>query len=118
MDHRKDEEPKTWFRSARVFRVDSEWFIHTREDIAVGPYPDKFSADVDAEVLKTLLIGSEASEALTIIQQFMASGGRDLGGGVDSIHPAIHTDTHTKLKYDASEVASLLDDGFDTAHAV
>ena len=112
MDHRKDEEPRTWFRSARVFRVNSEWFIHTREGIAVGPYPDKFAADVDAEVLKTLLIGAEDSEALTIIQQFMASGGRDLSGDVevDSSHP--------ELNYDASEVDSLLEDGFDSAHAV
>ena len=57
MANRRDEEPKTWFRSERVFRVDEEWFIHTREGIAVGPYGDKFAADVDAGMLKSLLRG-------------------------------------------------------------
>ena len=78
MANRRDEEPKTWFRSERVFRVDGEWFIHTREGIAVGPYGDKFAADVDAEMLKSLLVGVEDSEAHGIIQEFMESGGHNL----------------------------------------
>ena len=80
MANRRDEESKTWFRSERVFRVDGEWFIHTREGIAVGPYGDKFAADVDAEVLKSLLedVGSEA-EAKEVIEEFMLDGSRNLG---------------------------------------
>ena len=81
MAHRKDEEPKIWFRSERVFRVDEEWFIHTREGIAVGPYSDKFAADVDAEVLKSLLVEAEdEAEAREIINEFLLGGGKNLEG--------------------------------------
>jgi hypothetical protein len=79
MAHRKNEEPRMWFRSDRVFRVDEEWFIHTREGIAVGPYSDKFAADVDAEVLKSLLAEAEGeAEAREVIEEFMQGGGRNL----------------------------------------
>ena len=75
---RDDDAPKTWFRSERVFRVDGDWFIHTREGIAVGPYQDKFAADVDAEVLKSLLVGTKEAEAVGIIQDFIGGGGKNL----------------------------------------
>jgi len=78
MANRRNESPKTWFRSERVFRVDGEWFIHTREGIAVGPYQDKFAADVDAEVLKSLLVGTDEAEAVGIIQNFIGGGGKNL----------------------------------------
>lgn len=97
MANRRHEAPKTWFRSERVFRVDGEWFIHTREGIAVGPYQDKFAADVDAEVLKSLLVGTEEAEAVGIIRDFIGGGGKNL----------------TRRAADgaqASEVASLLSD--------
>ena len=99
MANRRNEAPKTWFRSERVFRVDGEWFIHTREGIAVGPYQDKFAADVDAEVLKSLLVGTSEAEAVPIIRRFMSSECRNL-----SRDPA-------ESARDA-EVASLLDDDF------
>ena len=99
MANRRDEEPKTWFRSERVFRVDGHWFIHTREGIAVGPYGDKFAADVDAEVLKSLLVGVEAEEATAIIESFMESGCRNLS-----------RDSRPQADFDANEVASLLDE--------
>lgn len=102
MANRRDEEPKTWFRSERVFRVDGDWFIHTREGIAVGPYNDKFAADVDAEMLKSLLVGLEEAEAHDIIREFMANGAHNLGGG-----------KKPGSEVDAAEVASLLDDDDD-----
>ena len=108
MANRRDEEPKTWFRSERVFRADHEWFIHTREGIAVGPYNDKFAAEVDAEVLKSLLIGVNKNEGEGIIREFMASGGnlrRDVS--VDDER----ADSENRSLPD--EVASLLDDGLD-----
>ncbi len=99
MANRRDEEPKTWFRSERVFRVDGEWFIHTREGIAVGPYSDKFAADVDAEMLKSLLVGVDETEAHVIIREFMENGAHNLGG-----------DKNTEPVVDTDEVANLLDD--------
>lgn len=80
MAQRRHEEPRIWFRSDRVFRVDGDWFIHTREGIAVGPYNDKFAADVDAEMLKSLLVGIEEVEAKAIIREFMLNGDKTLGG--------------------------------------
>ena len=99
MANRRDEEPRIWFRAERVFRVDGDWFIHTREGIAVGPYGDKFAADVDAEVLKSLLVGVETDEATTIIREFMNSGCRNISTGRKPV-----------ADFDAGEVASLLDE--------
>ena len=100
MANRRDEEPRIWFRSDRVFRADDEWFFHTREGIAVGPYSDKFAADVDAEVLKSLLDGVELeAEARGIIHQFIENGAHNLVRMQESGPEA-----------DADEVASLLDE--------
>lgn len=99
MANRRDEEPRIWFRAERVFRVDGDWFIHTREGIAVGPYSDKFAADVDAEVLKSLLTGVEADEATSIIREFMQSGCRNISTG-----------RKLAADFDVLEVASLLDE--------
>ena len=78
MANRRGEQPKTWFRSERIFRVDGNWFIHTREGIAVGPYTDRFAAEVDAEVLRSVLVGADEAEATGIIQAFMESGGNTM----------------------------------------
>lgn len=70
MDYRKDEPPKTWFRSDRVFRSDGQWFFHTREGIAVGPYKTRFEAEIDASILKSLLMDTEPARACAIIREF------------------------------------------------
>jgi len=102
MANRRDEEPKTWFRSERVFRVDGDWFIHTREGIAVGPYGDKFAADVDAEVLKSLLVGVDADDATKIIQSFIESDVRNLA--------AERKTGSASSAFDPEAVASLLEE--------
>jgi len=71
MSTRKDEQNKTWFRSERVFCSDSVWYFHTREGVDVGPYKNKFEAEVDAEMLKSLLIGAEPGQAHRVIREFM-----------------------------------------------
>ena len=71
MAFRKNEQPRTWFRSERVFCSDGVWFFHTREGVDVGPYRNKFEAEVDAEMLKSLLVGAEGLEAKRIIREFM-----------------------------------------------
>ena len=103
MANRRDEEPKTWFRSERVFRVDGDWFFHTREGIAVGPYSDKFAADVDAEMLKSLLAEVEDTEAHELIREFMEHGGHNL-------RRELNRDKRPEPEVDADEVASLLED--------
>lgn len=111
MAHRRDEAPRTWFRSERVFRSNGEWFIHTREGIAVGPYTDKFAADVDAEVLKSLLVGVGEGEATKIIRNFLATGGSNLA-------PRRAVGVVEEIEVDESEVASLLDDDQGAAQLV
>jgi len=71
MATRKDEQQKTWFRSDRVFCSDNVWYFHTREGVDVGPYRNKFEAEVDAEMLKSLLIGVPADLAQRVIREFM-----------------------------------------------
>lgn len=84
MANRKDETAKTWFRSERLFRSNAQWFFNTREGIAVGPYQDKFAAEVDAEMLKSTLKGVAPKEARQIIKEFMLDSGKTMGGLNDS----------------------------------
>ena len=44
---RIDEQPKTWFRSDRVFLINSQWFFPTREGGDVGPYDSQFEAEIE-----------------------------------------------------------------------
>ena len=71
MATRKDEQPKTWFRSERVFCSDGVWYFHTREGVDVGPYRNKFEAEVDAEMLKSLLLGVATDQSQRVIREFM-----------------------------------------------
>ena len=69
---RLDEEPRTWFRSERVFLSDQMWFFHTREGVDVGPYPSQFEAEIEAGLLKELLreAGAEAP-GMGVIREFV-----------------------------------------------
>jgi hypothetical protein len=71
MATRKDEQPRTWFRSDRIFCAEGVWFFHTREGVDVGPYRNKFEAEVDAEMLKALLEGVDPSQTRRVIREFM-----------------------------------------------
>jgi len=71
MATRKHEQPRTWFRSDRVFCSDGAWYFHTREGVDVGPYRNKFEAEVDAEMLKSLLLGVDELQARRVIREFM-----------------------------------------------
>jgi hypothetical protein len=71
MATRKDEQAKTWFRSDRVFCSDGVWYFRTREGVDVGPYRNRFEAEVDAEMLKSVLIGVSADLAQRVIREFM-----------------------------------------------
>ena len=64
MDYRKDEPPKTWFRSDRVFRADGQWFFHTREGIAVGPYKTRFEAEIDPQASANALAEQADAEPI------------------------------------------------------
>jgi hypothetical protein len=77
MEQRAGEEPRMWFRADRVFRADGEWFIQTREGIAIGPYPRKAAADMEAEVLQSVLSEAHPAQARDIVIGFMMSEGQD-----------------------------------------
>ncbi len=71
MDGRKNETPKLWFRSDRVFRSDGNWFFYTREGVEVGPYNTQFEAEVESSLLINRLRGEpDMEEHLRIIQEF------------------------------------------------
>ena len=54
-NRRCEEEARTWFRSDRFFRSNDNWYFHTREGTAVGPYRSRFDAEIDAGRLLALL---------------------------------------------------------------
>lgn len=42
--YRKNEEPKSRFRSERFFTINNDWYFTTREDVQVGPFRSMESA--------------------------------------------------------------------------
>jgi hypothetical protein len=69
---RSTEPSRTWYRSDRVFATNGGWFFHTREGVDVGPYDSQFEAEIEAGMLKELLLGRPAGEdALTVIREFV-----------------------------------------------
>ena len=39
---------KVWFRAARIFHAESEWYVGTREG-NLGPFPDRQAADIELQ---------------------------------------------------------------------
>jgi hypothetical protein len=74
---RDNEQPKTWFRSERVFMSNGKWYFHTREGVDVGPYDSQFEAEIEAGMLKELLRECADAEAagaeapLAVIREFV-----------------------------------------------
>lgn len=75
---RSNEQPRTWFRSERVFLSNGQWYFHTREGVDVGPYDTQFEAEIEAGMLKELLrerLGTNESlygeRALEVIREFV-----------------------------------------------
>ena len=90
---RSEEQERVWFRSERVFLSGgSEWYFQTREGVDLGPYDTQFEAEVEAGLLKELLLncGDEAAIGITI-QEFVSDSfdmGRPLSPRYQSGHAA------------------------------
>jgi len=71
--NRSNENPQVWFRSERVYMVnDREWFFQTREGVDVGPYESQFEAEIEAGLLKELLLDCTTPEAVAdVIREFV-----------------------------------------------
>ena len=71
---RRNETPKYWSRSDRVFLSDDQWFFRTREGIDVGPYESQFEAEIEAGMLMELLRDREHCEpggTMAVIREFV-----------------------------------------------
>lgn len=74
---RSNEQPRTWFRSERVFLSDGNWYFHTREGVDVGPYESQFEAEIESGMLKQMLRELDgaplpgADQALRVIREFV-----------------------------------------------
>jgi hypothetical protein len=69
---RSTEPTRTWYRCDRVFASNGSWFFHTREGVDVGPYETQFEAEIEAGMLKELLLGRPVGEtALSVIREFV-----------------------------------------------
>lgn len=70
---RRDEAPRTWFRSERVYLLsDNNWYFRTREGVEIGPYDSKFEAEIEAGLLGELIKNSQLSEEkLDVIREFV-----------------------------------------------
>ena len=70
---RRDEAPRTWFRSERVYLLEANaWYFRTREGVEIGPYDSEFEAQVEAGLLKQLIKNVQSDEQkLEIIREFV-----------------------------------------------
>jgi len=58
-------------RSARFVEQDEGWFFRTREGILLGPYADKFDAEISASILVARLAQlEEGIDPMVVIQAF------------------------------------------------
>ena len=75
--NRVGEATKVWFRTSRFFSVGEVWFFHTREDIDIGPYESKQTAETDSRRLLDILKATRtAAEARLAIYQFKSQVNR------------------------------------------
>jgi hypothetical protein len=68
---RRNEVQRTWFRSERIFRFNSDWYFHTQEGVDVGPFKTEFEAQVEASILKKMLREQPPELALERIREFV-----------------------------------------------
>ncbi len=57
-------------RSARFIETDEGWFFRTREQIMLGPYAEKFDAEISASLLVARLAQANAQDHLKLIHEF------------------------------------------------
>ena len=75
MDLRKKDKAKERnqdiVRSARFLETEDGWFFRTREDITLGPYLEKFDAELSASLLVAQLAQlDEGKDPTAVIQAF------------------------------------------------
>ena len=69
---RRDEAPRNWFRTERVFREEGGWYFHTREGVNLGPYQSQFDAEIEASMIQELFKEVEQGpQSLQIIRDFV-----------------------------------------------
>ena len=69
---RRNEKPKTWFRSERVFLNGGSWFFRTREGVEIGPYETQSEANVEANMLRELLRDrGQDGKGIAVIREFV-----------------------------------------------
>ncbi|MFT7651010.1 MAG: hypothetical protein ACI9ON_000116 [Limisphaerales bacterium] len=70
---RKEEAPRTWFRSERVYLLaDNAWYFRTREGVEIGPYESQFEAEIEAGLLKELIKGiDDEDQIVELIREFV-----------------------------------------------
>ena len=77
MGNRRNEHTRTWFRSERFFRCNEQWYFHTREGVAIGPYRTRFEAEVDAGLLMARLKETPTDQTRRAIREFLLNSGGD-----------------------------------------
>jgi hypothetical protein len=62
--NRRGESRRRPFRSGRLFKVDNEWYVETREGVNLGPYESREEAERAIESFIKVLTdeGDEAAE--------------------------------------------------------
>ena len=74
LKQRKNERSGHWFRSERLFSVDGFWYFSTREGVEMGPYETRRDAQIEAGLLRELLMGTPPGLATRTVQEFIADG--------------------------------------------
>lgn len=85
---RHGEPARLWYRSDRIFCVDSAWYFHTREGLDVGPYRCQFDAELEADLLLQKLRQTPQAQIRQVIRNHML----DTQGGAGALNTRAFTD--------------------------
>jgi len=75
---------RRWFRNERVFEHGCNWYFRTREGIDVGPYPTRFEAEIEADILIARLAHESIAQSNGIIQAFILESMQQDDAGRDN----------------------------------
>jgi len=85
---RAGEPARLWYRSDRIFCVDSAWYFHTREGLDVGPYRCQFDAELEVGILLQRLRQTPEAQILQVIRNHML----DTQGAAGTLNTKAFTD--------------------------
>ncbi|MEM9620154.1 MAG: DUF6316 family protein [Pseudomonadota bacterium] len=85
---REGEKYRVWYRGDRIFRMNGQWYFHTREGMDVGPFSCQFDAEMEAGLLINKLRQTPQERVCQVIRSHSIEG----QGSPASLNSPAYTD--------------------------